>query len=79
MQAQQITLTVAESAMELLCSPFWQDQRHKLDPANAFAEFVEEPLLQLVQAGEFQPGDQVEGFRDTDLAIALRKLEGDQT
>ncbi|MFZ2422456.1 MAG: AAA family ATPase, partial [Anaerolineae bacterium] len=78
LEAQKITLVLAEGALELLCSPFWQDRRSDLPTGKVFAGWIEKPLLQRVQAGDFQAGDRVEAFRDLDLAIALRKLEGEQ-
>ena len=78
LEVQKIILVLAEGALELLCSPFWQDKRRDLDTATAFAELVKQPLLHAMQAGDFQAGDRVEAFRDLDLAIALRKLEGKQ-
>lgn len=76
LQAKNISVTPEESAIELLCSPFGQDQRHGLDTAAAFAELVEKPLLQRVRAGEFLADERVEVFRNPDLAIAFRKLAG---
>jgi ATP-dependent Clp protease ATP-binding subunit ClpC len=78
LRAQGIMVIVEEGALELLCSPFWQRDRRDLDTAAAFAELVEKPLLQRVQAGDFQAGVQVEAYRDLNLAIAFRKLEGKQ-
>jgi ATP-dependent Clp protease ATP-binding subunit ClpA len=76
LQAQAITLVMAESALELLCSPFWLEQRGGLGTVAAFAGMVEQPLLRKVQADEFQPGEQVEAYRDFDLGIAFHKPEG---
>jgi hypothetical protein len=59
----------------LLCSPFWSEERAGLDAQAAFVQLVEEPLLQKVDAGEFQAGDQVEGYRSFDLKIGFRRLE----
>lgn len=72
---QDIEITLTDGALELLCSPFWEDQRKNLDTSDAFDQLVEQPLLQKVDAEEFQSGDQIEVDRGFDLTIEFKKMD----
>jgi ATP-dependent Clp protease ATP-binding subunit ClpA len=75
LHAQGIEVELDEGVWELLCSPFWAEQRAGLDVEDAFVQFVQEPLMRRVQAGEFQGGDQLEVYRTIDLKVDFRKKQ----
>lgn len=70
-----IESTLTDGAQELLCSPFWEDQRNNLSTSDAFTEFVMQPLLQKIEAEEFQSDDRIEINRSTDLTIEFKKMD----
>ena len=76
---QDITLKMDDKAWQLLCEGLGKELRGSLSPAAAFAQWVQEPVLQKVQAGEFQAGDhiQVSGEFTRDWAICFNKLGGE--
>jgi hypothetical protein len=53
------------------------DTAVKANVAAGFSRLVEEPLLQKVEAGEFQAGDRIEIYKNSDLNIDFRKAEGE--
>lgn len=75
-QGREIEFTLAPSAVELLCSPFWQDDRQGLATADAFAKLVQAPLEARITDGIFGVGDRVEISRDTNLKIVFQKQKG---
>lgn len=77
LRGQGIEIILTDGAWELVCSPFWTGERKGLESDAAFVQLVEQPLMQKVQAGEFQPGDRVEARRGLGLEIEFKKLEGE--
>jgi ATP-dependent Clp protease ATP-binding subunit ClpC len=78
LSAGEIDLLVREEVWEKLCSPYMAEPAVRADVAAAFSRLVAGPLLARVEAGEFHPGDRIEVYKDFDLQIAFRKLEGGQ-
>jgi ATP-dependent Clp protease ATP-binding subunit ClpA len=74
---QDVDVVMKESAWEKLCSPYMADAAVKVNVAAGFSRLVEEPLLQKVEAGEFQAGDRIEIYKNSDLNIDFRKAEGE--
>jgi ATP-dependent Clp protease ATP-binding subunit ClpA len=74
---QDVDVVMKESAWEKLCSPYMADAAVKANVAAGFSRLVEEPLLQKVEAGEFQAGDRIEIYKNSDLNIDFRKAEGE--
>jgi ATP-dependent Clp protease ATP-binding subunit ClpC len=74
-QESGLSLTLAEGAREILCSPYWAESRKQLTTPQAFEKFVRAPLLEQIQAGTFQAGESVEVLRNIDH-IDFKKRAG---
>lgn len=70
-----LTLLLNEGALDILCGSHWLEQRDKLPTPQAFEQLVRLPLLEKLKAGAFQPGEQVEVFRNIDR-IDFKKNAG---
>ena len=80
LRRREIGFELDEGAYELLCSPFWKGLRAGLglDTQAAFARLVVEPLLQMVETGKFETGDRIKAYRNLDLEIDFKKVQGEE-
>ena len=72
---QGIEISLTKGALELLCSPYWKDQRDDLPTREAFEQLVKEPLLEKIRDGQFQASDCIQVDRNFDLSIVFKKIE----
>ncbi len=76
-----LILRLDDKAMELLCSPYFAEERGQMPSAAAFETLVRQPLQEKISQGEIPPGAQVRVIREFAQAqyrIAFEIESGEQ-
>lgn len=75
-EAQGIQLSLSDSALELLCSPLWLDERESLSTPEAFEKLAQIPLEAELAGGTYKAGDRIEIQRNEQLKFSFVKRKG---